>query len=348
MSPTSLLCRATIVLCATASVAGAETPEEIAEGHFNRGQTAYNLAKFDEAAAHFTKAYEALPLNDFLYNIAQSYRLGGNCKQALHMYKRFKSLKAQDTAAPMSAQKAAEVDKFITDLTECVAKADSSANLQPDGLDKPGGGTTTTTPANPTTTASAEEPDEDDDDDTGPGVSASAGDTAKLVAVRLTGGIALLSAGDDLDTGVQTAFNVTAGYPLAVGPVTIEAGVGLSYTPLPYEVMGEQQRGTLFGARATGIVVYPVASKLFLRGELGAGITYLGGLVAGNPITEMRDARSFTLPTVRVGVAVDYAIASNIVATIAPFAFSFSPADDALHGGSLREINVLVGVGYRQ
>jgi hypothetical protein len=139
-------------LMLSGGLALADTPEQVAEQYFNQGNTAYNLARYDEAAAAFTKAYEALPLPEFLYNIAQSYRLGGNCKQALHFYKRFKSLKEKDEKSPMSAKKKAEVEKFITELTACAAKADQTAGQQPDSIDKPTGvGTGTGTGTTPTT-----------------------------------------------------------------------------------------------------------------------------------------------------------------------------------------------------
>src|SRR5215510_10394025 len=81
------------------------TKVQAAQDFFAKGNTAYNLGHFDEAANLFSKAYEAWPQPEFLYNIAQSYRLGLNCKQALHFYKRFRSLKEQDTAAPLSQKK---------------------------------------------------------------------------------------------------------------------------------------------------------------------------------------------------------------------------------------------------
>src|SRR5689334_21971491 len=80
-----------------------------AEEAYTKGDTAYNLGRYDEAAEWFTKAYESWPQPEFLYNIAQSYRLGGNCKQALHFYKRFKSIKEKDKDAPLSKKKKAEI-----------------------------------------------------------------------------------------------------------------------------------------------------------------------------------------------------------------------------------------------
>lgn len=361
-------------------------PANVAEDEFNKGNTAYNLGKWDEAIAHFTTAYEASPIPDFLYNIAQSHRQAGNCKQALHFYKRFKSIKENDKAAPLTAKKKADIDKFIKQLTECAAKQDDSASAKPDALAEPPvkstSTSTQTTPPPPTPTqtttpvisstppvattkpsiASAPAPavtanpaiatadssgdGAEDEQDTSV-TKATATVAPKLVSVRAVSGIALLSSGD-LVMPVQPSFALSAGYPLAVGPIELDLGAGVSYVPLPYEVMGAQKRGMMLGGRAVIGAAYPVAPKFVVRGELGGGVVALSGLEMGNPIVGDRSAKSFTLPNIRIGVAADYLITPNIAATIAPFAFAYSPANDALYGGSLREIDVLVGIGYRQ
>ena len=150
---------AVVALLLGGGIAFAQSPspdqQKKAEEAFTKGNTAYNLGRFDEAVDQFTKAYEAWPLPDFLYNIAQSYRLAGNCKQAVYFYKRFRSLKEKDTASPLSAKKKEEVDKFVRELSDCAAKAETGGNAQPQTIDRPPGiGNTPTTPTTttPTTT----------------------------------------------------------------------------------------------------------------------------------------------------------------------------------------------------
>lgn len=346
-------------VCLASGLAYAQqAPEKTAEDEFNKGNTAYNLGKWDEAIDHFTKAYEALPQPEFLYNIAQAHRQAGNCKQATYFYKRFLSLKEQDKAAPLSPKTKSDIDHFIAQLSECSQKQDSSANAKPDTVQAPPPPPTattattttpspTTTPAKPeTTVAEADKPD--DDEDQGASVTKSATMAPpELVSLRAVTGIALLSSGD-LSIPMQPTFAVSAGYPLALGPLELDLGIGGSFTPLPYEAMGAQKRGTMLGARAVVDAVYPVTPALAIRGELGGGIVQLGGLEMGNPLVTDRSAKSFTLPNVRVGVAADYLITQNLVATVAPFAFGYSPGTSSLYGGALREIDVLVGIGYRQ
>jgi hypothetical protein len=323
-------------------------PQKVAEEEFMAGDKAYNLGRFDEAVEHFTKAYEAWPQAEFLYNIAQSYRLGGNCKQAVYFYKRFRSLKEKDTAAPISPKKREEVDKFINELSECAAKADTATNVMPQSLDRPPGtgttGTTTTT-AQKEPLESEEESEEVVEED--PGTQAPVG--AKLVSTRAMLGVAMIGGGENLEFPVQPSFGISGGYPLPAGPAIVEVGGGLSYSPLPYETpMGEQKQGAMFGIRAQGVGMYSVAPKVWLRGELGLGILSLSGLAMGNPLTTDRSAGSFTLFNVRFGVAADYEITPNIVATVQPFAIAYSPGSSGMYADSLREIDVLFGVGYRK
>ena len=48
------------------------------------------------------------------------------------------------------------------------------------------------------------------------------------------------------------------------------------------------------------------------------------------------------------GVAAEYAITPNLVATVAPFSFGFSQAPEGLVISSLTEIDVLAGLAWRR
>jgi hypothetical protein len=346
---------------------------QAAQNLFAKGNTAYNLGRYAEAAELFAKAYEEWQQPEFLYNIAQSYRLGGNCKQALHFYKRFRALKEQDTTAPLSQRKKDDIEKFIAELNECIAKAERSAGAQPDGIVKPQAGaaapgvsppaaqggaaqstatgapTPATGPASggPIRTAAAEPRVEGEDEpDTAVTTTLPVAEP-RLVVARLTAGVALVSSGD-LEIPAQPVVRLGGGYPIHLAPLTVEIGAALSYTPLPYEVMGESKRGAMLGVRGSVVASYPVTPKLSLRGELGLGIISLSGLEAGNPISSDSRARSFTMPNVAIGVAADYALATNLSATVSPLNLTFSRGVDGMYASSMREIDIIVGIGYRQ
>src|SRR5262249_48901674 len=79
---------AILLLGALALPARAEPPARSeAKRLFEEATADYNLGKFDEAAELYKKAYQAKSDPAILYNIAQSYRLANDFKNALFFYK---------------------------------------------------------------------------------------------------------------------------------------------------------------------------------------------------------------------------------------------------------------------
>ena len=60
-----------------------------ARAHYEEGTKAYNLGEYPRAVTEFKAAYNAKPDPLLLYNIAQSFRLGGDATQALFFYRSF-------------------------------------------------------------------------------------------------------------------------------------------------------------------------------------------------------------------------------------------------------------------
>jgi hypothetical protein len=97
---------------------------------------------------------------------------------------------------------------------------------------------------------------------------------------------------------------------------------------------------------------YLVAPRIGLRADVGIGALIFGGISEqGNPFTDMGAPTSgaLTMFAVRAGVSADYAITPNIYATVAPFAFQYSPAKAGLRTDikSITRMEFMVGVGYR-
>jgi hypothetical protein len=89
-----------------------------------------------------------------------------------------------------------------------------------------------------------------------------------------------------------------------------------------------------------------------LRGDLGIGANVFGGISdMGNPFTQNGAATTGALGmlAVRVGVAADYMVTPNVLITVAPIAFTYSPAKDGLRSDikSLTRLDFMLGVGYR-
>ena len=83
-----MIARIAIVIALLASIAAAQTPEQL----YTQGQHAYDEKRYDEAVALWTRSYEASHLPALLFNIAQAYRLGGDCTKAVASYKKFLEL----------------------------------------------------------------------------------------------------------------------------------------------------------------------------------------------------------------------------------------------------------------
>jgi hypothetical protein len=332
----------------------AHADEAQARQDFEAGERAYNLGDFDKAIVLFRKAYEEWPEPAFLFNIAQTYRQAGDCRQAAFFYKRFLSLKERDTKKPLRPALKAEVEQRIAELEDCVKR--EIASKPPDSLDR-GTDTTTSTPsAKPTTTArtSGADDDEDDDEDDDASVRKATAGQPSLVSVRVGLGAGKLGAGD-LDVPVQFAGTLIAGYPLALGDdLQLDLGAAVSFTPVPYETTsGMSGSGSVIGLLANAGAAYTVMPNLAARVDVGIGAQLFAGLgLDGNPFTEQGAPASGALTTflVRAALSGDYAVTPNVIVTLTPIAFSYSPAPAGFDTsiGSLTTLSFLAGVGYRR
>ena len=351
-----------VVLCASGL---AMADEATARKDFSAGERAYNLGDFNKAVELFKKAYEEWPEPAFLFNIAQTYRQSGDCKQALFFYKRFLALKQNDTKKPLKPELKKEVENRIAELEECTRR--EIANKPPDQLDNgqstPDTNPTTTTtprttPANttttkPTTTANPEDGEEDDGEEEEPPPMTATGQP-KVVVVRAVGGAGKLNAGN-LDTPLQFFGTVVGGYPLALNDkLRVELGAALSFTPVPYSTTtGDSGSGAVIGILANAGGAYTLIPKLVGRLELGAGVSVFSGLdKMGNPFTENGVPATGALGSflVRVAVSADYAVTPNVVITATPFAFAYAAAPAGFDPSisSLTTMSFMVGVGYQK
>jgi len=67
----------------------AEAPVERAKALFAKGNEHYNLGEFDPALEQYRRAYRAMPLPAFLFNIAQCHRKLGQHADAVTMYQSY-------------------------------------------------------------------------------------------------------------------------------------------------------------------------------------------------------------------------------------------------------------------
>ena len=323
------------------------------------GETQYSLGNFDGAAESFKKAFEVGNKPNYLYNVAQAYRQGNKCKEAQFFYKRFLDLKDNDKAKPLTPERRAEVEGFINDLEECIKRQQISSSRPPTGTSPPehgsdggsGSGSGSGSGTRVGAAGSGSGSGSDDDDDNTRVTKTTAG-PPKLISVRLEGGASKINTGS-LDVPIQATGALIGGYPLAVMPqLTLDLGAAFTFTPVPYEVASTSKSASFIAVLANVGASYEVIPKLSLRGDVGAGILLFSGLdVMGNPFTTggAETSGALSMFHVRVGASADYAITPNIIATITPLAFSYSPPKEGLKDDikSITRLDFMLGLGYR-
>lgn len=348
-----------------------------ADDWYKEGETQYNLGNFDKAAEAFKQGFSQETVDSkkpaYLYNVAQAYRQGQKCKDAAFFYKRYLSLKDQDTAKPLKPDKRAEIEQRIAELEECARTQESISKKPPDntisptgegqtGNPKTTGGQTGGTPANTGTgtgttvgqVGNGESDEGEGDEGEGDGITQSATLQPRVISARLVGGGAKVTAGD-LTVPVLASFAVTAGYPvLSQDKLEVDAGVVFGFQPVPYKnsMTGADKTGQFISALVDAGATYTVAPKIGLRGDLGLGILAFSGISEmGNPFTEggAPTSGALTMFQLRVAASADYAITPNLVATVTPIAFSFAPAKTGLRDDikSITRLDFMLGIGYR-
>jgi tetratricopeptide (TPR) repeat protein len=74
---------------------------------FDQANTHYDLGEYDQAIPLFRRAYEISRAPALIFNIAQAYRLGGDCHRALEAYRQFLRM-ASDAGLRATAERHSE------------------------------------------------------------------------------------------------------------------------------------------------------------------------------------------------------------------------------------------------
>lgn len=334
-------------------------PAKTADQWYTEGENHYNLGDFPKAVEAFKKGFEAEPDESkkaaYLYNVAQAYRQAKDCSNAQFFYKRYLALKDVDTRKPLKADKRQEIEDRIKELEDCARQQEAIRQRPPDTNIRPGGddsqtGTGGTKPPDPQVGDVGDGSDDEEEEEEEDGISETVTPTQPgLLSARFTGGAAVVSAGD-LEVPVQATGALLAGYPLAINEqLTLELGGGFTFTPVPFQRGGMSRSAKLIGIFANVGATYEVIPKLGLRGDVGIGALLLGG-ASESPFTgDQVTTGALTMLHVRFGLSADYAFTPNLLATITPFAFSYSPAKDGLREDitAITAIDFMVGLGYR-
>jgi len=331
-----------LLLAPALALAEPKTPDD----WYKEGETQYNIGNFDGAVEAFKKGFE-LETNEskrpaYLFNVAQAYRQAKNCKDAVFFYRRYLALKDNDKLKPLTEKKRAEIDKIIDELDEC-AKQQEALTKKPleTNPDKP--------PLAKPPVVAVVPPPEHHDDDGGDITKPATFPPPRLISVRALGGAAKIGTGD-LDVPIRASLGLIGGYPLAVNEqLTLELGAAFVFSPISYSTGNTSGSAQLISALANVGASYLVADRMSVRGDVGLGALVFSG-VSGSPFTGGAPTTgALTMLEVRIGVSGDYAITQNLVATVVPLAFSYSPAKSGLRADikSITQLEFMLGLGYR-
>ena len=141
MKRPALVLAALLATATTAHADNALRPEKIpakARELANRGRIYHDAGDYSAAIAAFKEAYVLAPSPGLLFNIAQAYRLAGDCDEAAWMYRRFLDTNPTGPNKSLAEQHLSVVEKCgsgglrMTDLSRATTKVPD-----PKTVDKP-------------------------------------------------------------------------------------------------------------------------------------------------------------------------------------------------------------------
>jgi hypothetical protein len=345
-----------------------------AEEWYKEGENQYLLGNFDKAVEAFKQGF-SLETDDgkraaYLYNVAQSYRQANDCSHALFFYKRFLALKDANPTKPLTPKQRKEVGDWIAELETCVqqqasvSKRPPNTNLPPDGdpndKNPPATGDTGRkdpgkTPGAGGDVASTDTGPGGDDDDRGePDTTLRAGVGPRMLSARFNIGATKVSAGM-FKVPVQATFALVGGYPIRINErLVVEAGIAATLTPVPYDrtrtgMAAQSRTALLTGVMANGGVTYEVAPRIGVRGDLGLGGLFFSNVSESQFTNQAMTSGALSMFHLRIAASADYAFTPNVVGTVTPIAFTFSPPKTGLDDSIKRitSIDFMLGIAYR-
>jgi tetratricopeptide (TPR) repeat protein len=137
-----------LLMALSSGVARAEDERvAAAKRHFEAGMASFHLEEYDKAIEEWEAGYRVKPAPQFLYNLAQAYRLSKRPEKALAFYQKYLALDPDATNR-------AEVERHIAALTALI-QSQKQAAQRPATTPTAAVPTTTTGPASADLTATA-------------------------------------------------------------------------------------------------------------------------------------------------------------------------------------------------
>jgi len=119
------------VIAMTGANAAAEPVSPLARRLSNHGRALHDLGDYQQAIVAYQEAYLIAPEPRILFNMAQAYRLAGNCDDAAHLYRRYLAGRPDPDSRRVAEEQLAIVD-------DCAQKTAITARV----ADEPDDGST--------------------------------------------------------------------------------------------------------------------------------------------------------------------------------------------------------------
>jgi hypothetical protein len=113
-----------------AASVGADTLKEQAHKAVIAGLEAQNAGRYDEAIAHYRKAYDAVPHHEILFNLAQAHRLKGDTETALGFYQRYLAVEPRGRVAADARKWVSVLETLVTQQTSDARKAEEARKAE--------------------------------------------------------------------------------------------------------------------------------------------------------------------------------------------------------------------------
>jgi iron complex outermembrane receptor protein len=123
-----------VVLVLCARLAHAQSgDDDAAKAHalFDKGMAHFQLEEYGQAIEKWEEGFRIKPVPEFLYNIAQAYRLSKQPDKAISFYKKFLRMKPDAPNRP-------EVERQLRSLSRVVNEQERAAVAPPIGTIRPG------------------------------------------------------------------------------------------------------------------------------------------------------------------------------------------------------------------
>jgi hypothetical protein len=291
---------------------------------------------------------------NFLFNIAQAHRQLGECGPAIQLYNRYLSMTRKLTGDEQVRDVQAAVTVTLDELKKSCPEQDDEnpavGTSPPEQIEGRDASTSQAAKENRSAGSGHSDGVDDGSEDANLGNGAASGPDSLSSSIGVGPAFVRLNA---LDVPTQISFALRAGHPMQFGMLDVEAGAAVTYTPVPWNNRMANTSGTaaLWGILLNAGISYPLMDRLLARTDFGLGVLNFSGLGNSNPFTlgGAVPSRPLTMFNVRVELGVAYNITPNLVVSVSPFVFAYSPADESLNAlvGSLIRYDLLIGAGYR-